>query len=117
MDKKSKPDWAGESLLSNFVNLLIQTKPIYGVMKQQARQVLIKTAEKNGIPWRKNYEALQVSPAKKLLAAVTNPHVIYPDYYKVPFTLIRKVIYAGTLLLKLNQLPMQWRCGYGLKKT
>ncbi|WP_427159057.1 class I SAM-dependent methyltransferase [Aliinostoc sp. HNIBRCY26] len=85
MNKKNKPDWAGESLLSNFVNLLIQTKPIYGVMKHQARQVLIKTAEKNGIPWRKNYEALQTSGAKQLLAAVTNPNVVYPDYYKVPF--------------------------------
>jgi ubiquinone/menaquinone biosynthesis C-methylase UbiE len=85
MNNKNKPDWAGESLLSNFVNLLIQTKPIYGVMKQQARKVLIKTAEKNGVPWRKNYEALQASPAKKMLEAVTNPHVIYPDYYKVPF--------------------------------
>ena len=47
MDKKIKPDWAGEDLLSRFVNLLIQTKPIYNVMKSQARQVLIKTAEKN----------------------------------------------------------------------
>ncbi|HIK06458.1 MAG TPA: class I SAM-dependent methyltransferase [Trichormus sp. M33_DOE_039] len=85
MNNKNKPDWAGESLLSNFVNFLIQNKPIYGVMKHQARQVLIKTAEKNGIPWRKNFEALQASGAKQLLAAVTNPRVVYPDYYKVPF--------------------------------
>lgn len=85
MDNKIKPDWAGKSLLSNFVNLLIQTKPIYGVMKQQARQVLIKTAEKNGIPWRKNYEVWQASGVQQLLAEVTNPDVVYPQYYKVPF--------------------------------
>ncbi len=32
MTNKLKPDWAGEDLLSKFVNLLIQTKPIYKVM-------------------------------------------------------------------------------------
>lgn len=58
MKDKIKPDWAGEGLLSQFVNLLIQTKPIYNLMKHQARQVIIKTAENNGVPWRKNYESL-----------------------------------------------------------
>ena len=85
MNNKIKPDWAGETVLSNFVNLLIQTKPVYKLMKNQARQVLIKTAEKNGVPWRKNFEALEASGAKQLLAEVTNPDVVYPDYYKVPF--------------------------------
>jgi hypothetical protein len=33
---KIKPDWAGQGLLSQFVNLLINTKPIYSLMKQQA---------------------------------------------------------------------------------
>jgi len=56
MSLQSKPAWAGNDFLSDCVNLLIQTKPIYAVIKQQARQVLIKTAEKNGIPWRKHYE-------------------------------------------------------------
>ena len=65
MSDKIKPDWAGDDLLSRFVNVLIQTKPIYAVMKQQARQVLVKTAEKNGIPWRKNYEE---SPVMKLVS-------------------------------------------------
>ncbi|MBD2164340.1 class I SAM-dependent methyltransferase [Calothrix membranacea FACHB-236] len=85
MNNKLKPDWAGEDTLSKFVNLLIQTKPIYKLMKQQARKVLIKTAEKNGVPWRKNYEALKSSGVKQQMAAVTNPNVVYPDYYKVPF--------------------------------
>ncbi|BAZ49706.1 hypothetical protein NIES4103_23180 [Nostoc sp. NIES-4103] len=85
MNNKIKPDWAGETVLSNFVNLLIQTKPVYKLMKNQARQVLIKTAEKKGVPWRKNYEVLAASGAKQLLTEVTNPDVVYPDYYKVPF--------------------------------
>ncbi len=82
---KLKPDWAGEDLLSRLVNLLIQTKPIYSVMQRQARQVLIKTAEKNGIPWRKNYQELEQSSAQDLLADLTNKDIIYPDYYQVPF--------------------------------
>lgn len=85
MTDKNKPDWAGEDLLARFVNLLIQTKPIYKVMKRQARQVLIKTAEKNGIPWRHNYQELEASGAKALLEEIANPKVAYPDYYQVPF--------------------------------
>ncbi len=84
-NQKLKPDWAGEDILSRFVNLLIQTKPIYRLMKQQARQVLIKTAEKNGIPWRKNCQELEKSTIKTLLPSITNPNLVYPDYYQVPF--------------------------------
>jgi ubiquinone/menaquinone biosynthesis C-methylase UbiE len=82
---KLKPDWAGEDWLSKLVNILINTKPIYTIMKEQARQVIIKTAEKNGIPWRKNYQTLENSPAKQYLTDITNPNIVYPDYYQVPF--------------------------------
>jgi ubiquinone/menaquinone biosynthesis C-methylase UbiE len=85
MSEKLKPDWAGEDFLSRFVNLLIETKPIYQVMKHQARQVLIKTAEKKGIPWRKNYQNLEQSDVKQLLPQIANGSVSYPDYYQVPF--------------------------------
>jgi ubiquinone/menaquinone biosynthesis C-methylase UbiE len=85
MTEKLKPDWAGTDLLSRFVNRLIETKPLYQIMKQQARKVLINTAEKNGVAWRKNYQRLESSPAKSLLASVTNTAITYPDYYQVPF--------------------------------
>ncbi len=85
MNTKTKPNWAGDDLLSRFVNLLIQTKPIYSVMKSQARRVLIKTAEKNGIPWRENYKVLEDSEAQQAIATLSNPTVTYPDYYQVPF--------------------------------
>jgi ubiquinone/menaquinone biosynthesis C-methylase UbiE len=84
-ENKLKPDWAGDDLLSRFVNLLIQTKPVYSLMKQQARQVLIKTAEKNGIPWRNNYQELEQSKVKELFYEITNSEITYPDYYLVPF--------------------------------
>lgn len=82
---KHKPDWAGEDFLSRAVNVLIQTKPIYAVMKRQARQVLIKTAEKNGIPWRKTVQTYEKSQIRQRLDAIVNPTLTYPDYYKVPF--------------------------------
>ncbi|MGB7413397.1 MAG: class I SAM-dependent methyltransferase [Thermosynechococcaceae cyanobacterium] len=81
---KVKPDWAGENWLSRFVNVLIQTKPIYAVMKQQARRVLIKTAETNGIPWRQRYQDLEASEVKSLFDQIQQS-VTYPDYYQVPF--------------------------------
>ncbi len=82
---KLKPDWAGDDLLSRLVNLLIKTKPIYSIMKRQARQVFIRTAEKNGIPWRKNYQELANSDVKELYNAIADPDLVYPDYYQVPF--------------------------------
>lgn len=85
MRLQSKPAWAGDDFLSRCVNLLIQTKPVYAVMKQQARQVLIKTAEKNGVPWRKHYEDLASSGIQQQITQLTNPAVRYPDYYQVPF--------------------------------
>jgi ubiquinone/menaquinone biosynthesis C-methylase UbiE len=82
---KLKPDWAGDDFLSRLVNLLIKTQPIYNLMKHQARQVIIRTAEKNGISWRKNYQNLEQSGAQDLLATITNPNLVYPEYYQVPF--------------------------------
>lgn len=82
---KSKPDWAGDDWLSRLVNLLIKTKPIYSLMKQQARQVLIKTAEKKGVPWQQTCTELEASGVQQRVQALTNPAVQYPDYYQVPF--------------------------------
>ncbi|MEB3226485.1 MAG: methyltransferase domain-containing protein [Synechococcus sp.] len=82
---KEKPDWAGEDWLSRLVNRLIQTKPLYALMKQQARRVLIKTAEKNGVPWRQIVKDLSQSQAEQYFQEIANPQLEYPDYYQVPF--------------------------------
>ncbi|AKG23800.1 class I SAM-dependent methyltransferase [Calothrix sp. 336/3] len=84
-NQKLKPDWAGADLLSRFVNLLIQTKPLYKLMSYQARKVIIDTAEKNGVPWRKHYTSLAASGIQEKINESTNPSTTYPDYYKVPF--------------------------------
>jgi ubiquinone/menaquinone biosynthesis C-methylase UbiE len=86
---KLKPDWAGQDFLSKVVNVLIKTKPLYTLMKQQARKVLIKTAEKNGVAWRQNVEMLQSPDVKAKLESIatelTDPNLQYPSYYNVPF--------------------------------
>ena len=85
MSSQSKPAWAGDDVLSRCVNFLIQSPPIYAVMKQQARQVMIKTAEKNGIPWRKHYEELTASGIQQQVSQMTNAAIRYPSYSQVPF--------------------------------
>ncbi|WP_413161402.1 class I SAM-dependent methyltransferase [Capilliphycus salinus ALCB114379] len=85
MNTKIKPDWAGEDLLSRVVNVLIQTPPIFNLMKRQARQVLIKTAENNSIPWRQTYQQLEASDVKNRFAEINDKNIIYPDYYQKPF--------------------------------
>ena len=44
------------------VNTLIGIKPIYSVMKVAAKQVLVDTANKNGIPWQETVKELQSNP-------------------------------------------------------
>ena len=80
-----KPAWAGDDWLAKAVNRLIQIRPLYALMKRQARQVMIKTAEKNGISWRQIRAQYEASDIPAQLPAVTNSAVIYPDYYQVPF--------------------------------
>jgi len=80
-----KPAWAGDDFLAKVVNLLIRTKPLYALMKRQARQVMIKTAENNGIPWRQTCAELAATDVTARMAAIANPDIVYPDYYRVPF--------------------------------
>ncbi|MGF1518765.1 MAG: class I SAM-dependent methyltransferase [Nodosilinea sp.] len=82
---KLKPDWAGDDLLSRLVNRAIQTPALYALMKRQARQVMIKTAEKNGVPWRQTCLELDTPEMRQRLEALTNPALVYPDYYQMPF--------------------------------
>lgn len=82
---KAKPDWAGAHGLSKWVNVLIQTPLLYRIMRHQARQVLIQTAEKKGVPWQRTYQALASADLSPIFDSVLNPRVAYPDYYQVPF--------------------------------
>lgn len=80
-----KPKWAGEDWLSKLVNLLIATKPIYRLMKLQARRVLITTAEKRGIAWRNNLTPTEQAQIQELSTQLCQRTIQYPAYYCQPF--------------------------------
>lgn len=83
----AKPAWTGDDWLSRLVNGLINIRPLYGLMKWQARRVMIRTAERNGIPWRANVQALTetIADLERSRDRLTNPQVTYPAYYLKPF--------------------------------
>lgn len=83
-----KPKWAAGGILSDFVNILINFKPLFSIMKIGARNTLINTAEKNNIPWRK----LAIDLENKLdMLTINYNNVIdnnikeYPSYYEQEF--------------------------------
>ncbi len=78
-------------LASRLVNRALAIKPLANIAKHQARQMMIERAEKIGVPWTKEVQALReakLSPLgeshdwEALLAQVQqNPQLTYPDYY------------------------------------
>lgn len=55
-------------MLSKVVNALIGITPIYSVMKVAAKQVLVDTANKNGIPWQETVREFQKTPEVRVHA-------------------------------------------------
>ncbi|BAZ68710.1 type 11 methyltransferase [Fischerella sp. NIES-4106] len=70
---------------SRLVNGVLAIKPLYNLAKRQARQMMIKRAEKIGVPWRKQVQALRSHNWERELAKVQNPQFKYPKYYVTSF--------------------------------
>lgn len=66
---------------SQLVNGLLAIKPLANLAKHQARQMMIKRAEKIGVPWRQRVEELRAYDWDSELAEVQNAQLTYPDYY------------------------------------
>ncbi|KAI5065216.1 hypothetical protein GOP47_0019911 [Adiantum capillus-veneris] len=79
--KLSQPSWTGDEPLSRLVSALISIKPLFALMSLGARQVLIGSAEKNGVPWRKLSEECLASDVYAEKDLLEDKSVIYPDYY------------------------------------
>lgn len=86
-DTIDKPSWAAGGIVSDMVNALISFKPLFSVMKVGARNTLIDTAEKNGIPWRGHRDGLsnRVPVLEGIRSQIEDASVIYPDYYNQEF--------------------------------
>jgi SAM-dependent methyltransferase len=72
-------------LASRLINGILAIKPLFGLAKYQARQMMIKRAETIGVPWTQNAAALQARDWTAEFGQVHNPNLIYPDYYLKPF--------------------------------
>ncbi|MEH2161125.1 MAG: class I SAM-dependent methyltransferase [Nostoc sp.] len=77
---KTNPGFA-----SRLVNGVLAIKPLANLAKHQARQMMIKRAERIGVPWTQEVETLQARDWKADLAQVENPQLSYPEYYLRPF--------------------------------
>jgi len=81
----ASPRWADSSrglgrLIESLIGIGVLRRPLFF----QARQLIIRTAERNGIPWRQRREDLRVA-AQPLVADSTSPGVQPPDYYLARF--------------------------------
>jgi ubiquinone/menaquinone biosynthesis C-methylase UbiE len=72
-------------LASRFVNGVLAIKPLANLAKHQARQMMIKRAQKIGVNWLEEVQTLQARDWQTDLAKVQNPQLTYPDYYFRPF--------------------------------
>ena len=77
---KTKP-----GLTTRLINGVLAIKPLANLAKHQARNMMIKRAEKIGVPWRENVKKLRSHDWESELAEVENPQLTYPDYYLCSF--------------------------------
>ena len=78
--KTKNPD-----LASRIINTILSIEPIADFAKDRARNMIIKRAEKIGVPWRENVARLRDRDWENEKTAIENPHLQYPEYYLTSF--------------------------------
>jgi ubiquinone/menaquinone biosynthesis C-methylase UbiE len=73
------------NIASGLVNGLLSIKPLANFAKHQARSMMIKRAEKIGVPWRTQVQKLRQRDWESELTQVQNPQLTYPEYYLCSF--------------------------------
>jgi len=73
------------SLAFQFVNGVLSIKPLANLAKRQARNMMIKRAEKIGVPWRQRVQELRTHDWDSELNKVQNTQLTYPEYYLCSF--------------------------------
>jgi ubiquinone/menaquinone biosynthesis C-methylase UbiE len=89
----SFPAQSSLGLASRLVNSVLAIKPLANLAKQRARNMMIQRAATIGVYWHEEVKNLrsrqgntEFSPEWEAeLAAVTNPDLVYPDYYVTSF--------------------------------
>ena len=72
-------------LASRLVNGVLSIKPLANLAKHQARDMMMKRAEKIGVHWRQEVQALLARNWDAELLSVQNPDLVYPKYYLTSF--------------------------------
>lgn len=72
-------------IASRLVNGILAIKPLANLAKHQARQMMIKRAERIGVPWRNEVKTLEARDWTQDFTQVQNPQITYPDYYLTSF--------------------------------
>jgi len=72
-------------LASRVVNGILAIKPLFNLAKYQARQMMIKRAESIGVNWLQDAEKLRSRDWTVEFNQVSDPDLVYPDYYLRPF--------------------------------
>lgn len=72
-------------LMSRLINFILGIKPLAQFAKHQAREMMINRAEKMGVTWRENVRKLSNHDWESEIAQITNPQLVYPDYYVTSF--------------------------------
>jgi Methylase involved in ubiquinone/menaquinone biosynthesis len=70
---------------SRLVNGVLSIKPLANLAKHQAREMMMKRAEKIGVHWRQEVQALLARNWDAELLSVQNPDLVYPKYYLTSF--------------------------------
>ena len=73
------------NLATKLVNAILSIKPLANFAKTQARKMIIKRAEKIGVPWSKQAKELSERNWDREWEVVNNPNLAYPEYYLTSF--------------------------------
>lgn len=81
----AKIETKNPDLGSRIINKILSIEPIADFAKDRARNMMIKRAEKIGVPWRENVQKLQERNWESEKNAIENPQLQYPEYYLTSF--------------------------------
>eukprot|EP00271_Cylindrocystis_brebissonii_P003501 TRINITY_DN1454_c0_g1_i1.p1 TRINITY_DN1454_c0_g1~~TRINITY_DN1454_c0_g1_i1.p1 ORF type:complete len:480 (-),score=40.90 TRINITY_DN1454_c0_g1_i1:111-1382(-) len=76
-----------EDVFARFLSFLISLPPVFGLMKAGSRHLLISTAEKAGIQWRRRVAEMEAQRSwmEEAKDRIENPDINYPAYYVQQF--------------------------------
>jgi SAM-dependent methyltransferase len=79
------PTTAGAALASQAINALLAVRPLWQVAKWQARSMMIRRAERLGIPWSATVAELGEVDWAPIWESVVDPALAYPANYRASF--------------------------------